>query len=940
MTTRQYLRVAPSEIFGVVGSSTANIIPLKCYGQNLTDNFFAVPACENVYLWNLRTREKNLVFNGEKSAVTCLVADSSHKNIAVGYADGVVRIFSVQDGSCLVSFIGHKTAVSCLTFEDGGSNLASGGKDSEIVIWNVTDETGLFRLKGHKGPISKCLFYQSKNCLISSSKDTYVKFWDLGTQHCFHTLIGSQYEILDIALIKGSMLVTGQNSQKLSLWSIFDENNDSDNSPLSKKQKVDSLEKKNFDGLFGDDEDEGTFNANFKAVELGGLPNLEIKTCSIVVDPNERVIGIHGGTKFIRLYKILKEEEIKKQFNKRKAKAKRKKNIAEDDNDDHEIVRTVEDEFQTLKSIECMSKVDSFCIFIKEDIAKITVLLKNNTIVQYELDVKHKHNDAVLCQSISIPGHRSFVRSLSCSYDGLSILSVGDQSAKIWRSFKGEQRCATTLPCNAALCSVFVPGNNHCILGTKNGKLDIFDIDKQTLTSSVDGHDGFVKCICLSPGQIGITSGGSDKEVKFWDFEHIRGDKQAESINMFTLALRRKLQMPEEILCVKYSPDSKRLAIALLDSTVQVLFADSLKLVFSLYGHEFPVTCLDISYDSTLIITGSNDRTIRIWSMEFGSCNKRLKIASEKDLPSDRGITCLQFMPKSHLFFSGSKDHIVRLWDADNFEKIITLRGHQDEITAMSVSPDGMYVVTASKDRSIRTWEKTKEPLVLEEEQENEAEEKGNEAEDLPVIPGEVNKEVALPGMKTPLTIKTVDTLIEALDLYKTEVEQLEDYKLNCEKAGKELPPPPVHPIFFAYRVNSPIEYMRKIVLRIKPSELEGALLHLPYNYVLDFLKVISEFAELGWETEFNEKCATFLVKIHFGQFLASTNCHQVIEKLRKNLFQQMYHIKDMVGFTKMVSNLHQRTIESREEVSMYTDLMKKRRRSRKKIQQPIVSFS
>lgn len=36
----------------------------------------------------------------------------------------------------------------------------------------------------------------------------------------------------------------------------------------------------------------------------------------------------------------------------------------------------------------------------------------------------------------------------------------------------------------------------------------------------------------------------------------------------------------------------------------------------------------------------------------------------------------------------------------------------------MSVSPDGLAVITASKDRSIRTWEKTTEPLVLEEEQE------------------------------------------------------------------------------------------------------------------------------------------------------------------------------------------------------------------------------
>ncbi|GFU34257.1 WD repeat-containing protein 3 [Nephila pilipes] len=932
MTTKQYLRFSPGEIFGIVASSTANIIPLKYNLQDQKDNFFAVPACENVYVWNLRTREKNLVLNGEKSVVTCLVADSDHKNIAVGYFDGMVRIFNVQDGSCLVSFIGHKTAVSCLTYEDGSSNLASGGKDSEIVVWNVTDEAGLFRLKGHKGPISKCLFYQSKNCLISSSKDTYIKFWDLDTQHCFYTLVDSQYEILDIALIKGSKLITGLNSPQIKFWDIFADENDSIDSPLLKKQKIDT-EKQNLDGLFEDDDEENV-STKFKAISLGELINMENKTCSIVVDPNERVMGIHGGTKFLRLYKILKEDEIKKR--RKKAKAKRKKGIDEDNID--EILQNIGDEFQKLNPIHLTSKVDSFSISVNvSDIAKITVLLKNNTIVQYELDIKLKRNDAKICQSISIPGHRSFVRTLNCSTDSYSILSACDEFTKIWRSVKEEQKCATTLPCKAALCSVFVPGDKHCIIGTKNGELNIFDIDKQDLLNSIDGHDGFVKCICLSPGQAGVTSGGSDKEVKFWDFELVRGE-QSETMKKLSLTLRRRLQMPEEVLCLKYSPDGKRLAIALLDSTVQVLFADSLKLAFSLYGHEFPVTCLDISYDSTLIITGSNDRTIRIWSMEFGSCNKRLKIANEKDLPNEKGITCLQFLPKSHLFFSGSKDHVVRQWDADNFQKINTLRGHQNEITAMTVSPNGTLVITASKDRSIRTWEKTREPLVLQEEQENEAEEREKVTEDLPPVPGEVNKEVALPGLKTPQTIQTVDQIIEALELYKTEVKLLEEYKLSCEKTDTKLPPLPVHPLFTAYQADSPIEYMRKVVLRIKPSELEGALVYLPFNYVLDFLKVMSEFAELGWETEFNEKCATFLIKIHLGGLLTAHNIRPVLMKLREKLFQQMYHIRDMVGFTKVVTNLHQRTIESREEISIFTDLMKKRKK-KKKIQMPISSF-
>ena len=44
--------------------------------------------------------------------------------------------------------------------------------------------------------------------------------------------------------------------------------------------------------------------------------------------------------------------------------------------------------------------------------------------------------------------------------------------------------------------------------------------------------------------------------------------------------------MTEDVLAVKYSPNGGFLAVALLDSTVKVFYADSLKFFLSLYGHK------------------------------------------------------------------------------------------------------------------------------------------------------------------------------------------------------------------------------------------------------------------------------------------------------------------------------------------------------------------
>ena len=48
--------------------------------------------------------------------------------------------------------------------------------------------------------------------------------------------------------------------------------------------------------------------------------------------------------------------------------------------------------------------------------------------------------------------------------------------------------------------------------------------------------------------------------------------------------------MTDDVLSVRYSPNGKLLAVALLDSTVKVFYQDSLKFFLSLYGHKVSST--------------------------------------------------------------------------------------------------------------------------------------------------------------------------------------------------------------------------------------------------------------------------------------------------------------------------------------------------------------
>lgn len=47
-----------------------------------------------------------------------------------------------------------------------------------------------------------------------------------------------------------------------------------------------------------------------------------------------------------------------------------------------------------------------------------------------------------------------------------------------------------------------------------------------------------------------------------------------------------------------------------------------------------------------------------------------------------------------------------------------SMQGHHQEVWCLALSPNGDYVVSASHDKSLRLWERTREPLILEEERE------------------------------------------------------------------------------------------------------------------------------------------------------------------------------------------------------------------------------
>lgn len=118
----------------------------------------------------------------------------------------------------------------------------------------------------------------------------------------------------------------------------------------------------------------------------------------------------------------------------------------------------------------------------------------------------------------------------------------------------------------------------------------------------------------------------------------------------------------------------------------------------TLKGHTDAITCLQID-DSLhdvpypVLMTGSWDRTVRIWNAETGVCISELR-------GHTRGVRCIQF--DSAKLISGGMDSTLKIWSWRTGQCIRTLEGHRDSV--ISLCFDKHVLASGSADSTIKVW--------------------------------------------------------------------------------------------------------------------------------------------------------------------------------------------------------------------------------------------
>src|SRR5271166_1441259 len=152
------------------------------------------------------------------------------------------------------------------------------------------------------------------------------------------------------------------------------------------------------------------------------------------------------------------------------------------------------------------------------------------------------------------------------------------------------------------------------------------------------------------------------------------------------------------VTAVAFSPDGTRVLTGSGDKTARLWDAATGKPLATLEGHTNSVWAVAFSPDGARVLTGSLDNTARLWDAATGKPVATLE--GHKD-----GVTAVAFSPDDARVLTGSDDKTARLWDAATGKIVATLEGNTGPVSAVAFSPDGTSVLTGSDDRTARLWD-------------------------------------------------------------------------------------------------------------------------------------------------------------------------------------------------------------------------------------------
>jgi len=157
----------------------------------------------------------------------------------------------------------------------------------------------------------------------------------------------------------------------------------------------------------------------------------------------------------------------------------------------------------------------------------------------------------------------------------------------------------------------------------------------------------------------------------------------------------------DNITAVKFHPVFNLIVTASQDATIKVWDYESGEFERTLKGHTNAVQAVDFDHTGNLLVSSSADLSIKVWDFQTYECKKTLH-------GHDHNVSSVLFMPSGDQIVSASRDKTIKFWETSTGYCIRTLRGHDDWIRSIQITDDGTTLASCSHDKTVRLWDLAK----------------------------------------------------------------------------------------------------------------------------------------------------------------------------------------------------------------------------------------
>ena len=256
------------------------------------------------------------------------------------------------------------------------------------------------------------------------------------------------------------------------------------------------------------------------------------------------------------------------------------------------------------------------------------------------------------------------------------------------------------------------PCGNFVASASKDNTCRVWDVTTGRCRATCIGHTDAVGAVVFprlsssfGRAQAWIITASKDKTIKAWNlrglFSVVDTNKGEDAVSRVP-TLATHMAHDKDINAVAIAPNDRLIATASQDKTIKLWTMDPssstvLAPAGTLSGHRRGVWTVQFSPVDRCVVSGSADRTIRLWSLEDRSC-----IATFEGHTAS--VLRVHFARAGMQLLSAGADGLIKLWTIRNSECANTFEGHESKIWAMEMASDGKRFLTGGSDSTIKLW--------------------------------------------------------------------------------------------------------------------------------------------------------------------------------------------------------------------------------------------